>query len=100
MVGNALARVSLTLPGSTPAPVDGQLAAGRYVYVSLAAPQFTATGDCRSDGSLRLIAPKIFELAIANLTFTAENHDTMSAQNQVLRGCDGRMLVENIRLAG
>lgn len=83
--------LSVTLPAAMPTYRDLRSDSNLYVFAQLAAPQFTATGTCSAPRG-----PSDFELDIGPLTFRVANHDLHAAQNKILRGCDGRILLDHI----
>jgi hypothetical protein len=82
--------VDAYLPANIPAyrdttPLD------RYLRAQLAAPQFNATDTCTE-----FSGPASFVLSIGPFSFHVENHDPDATQNVVLRGCQGRILLDNV----
>ena len=91
VVGNRpLPPVDANLPPNTPAYEDAAGLDG-YLDALLAAPQFNSAPSCT-----RFSGPATFVLSIGSLSFRTPNNDPSAAQNTVLKGCDGRILLEGL----
>ena len=83
------------LPGNTSTYRDETGPVAGYVYAWLAAPQFDAAPTCTQSSG-----PATFTLSIGRLSFTLVNRDDDAVQNKVLRGCQGRILLDGVDQPG
>lgn len=88
----ALRPVDAYLPPDTPAYRD-TAGLDRYLAALLAAPQFNASASCT-----RFSGPAAFVVSIGSLSFRAQNNDPNAVQNKVLKGCEGRILLDGLEV--
>jgi hypothetical protein len=84
--------VSTTLPPQTPPYRNGGSARDGYLIAAIAGPM-TGSSGARCDMSDPKTAPARFVLIIGSISLSVPNNDPDAVQNQVLRGCGGRILL-------